>query len=74
MERRLLCSRTHRKYWRSWNQNVNLLMPGSHPGAESQSKTLETRTVVLPQDKLAKPETFLCLVNLDDLGQEYAEC
>lgn len=73
MERRLLYSRTHRKYWQSWNQNVNLLMPGSHSGAESRSKTLETRTVVLAQDKEAKPETFLCLVNLDDSGQEYAE-
>lgn len=49
-------------------------MPGSHPGAESRSKTLETRTVILAQDKEAKRETFLCLVNLDDPGQEYAEC
>lgn len=73
MERRLLCSRTHRKYWQSWNKNVNLLMPGSHQGAESRSKTLETRTVVLAQDKEARLETFLCLVNLDDPGQEYAE-
>ena len=34
-------------------------MPGSHQGAESRSKTLETRVVVLAQDKEAKPETFL---------------
>lgn len=59
MERRLLCSRTHRKYWQSWAQNVNPLMPGSHQGAESRSKTLETRAVVLAQDKEAKPENFL---------------